>query len=77
MLLQENGADNARTMIALVQIGLRIAGAIVCSNKAAKLNRSTTGWGWLGFIFPVISMIWIYCSKPYVIWEKNVRTNAN
>lgn len=50
---------------------LRIIGAVVCSNKAKELNRSSGGWGFFGFISPIIAMIWIHCMKPITVWEKN------
>jgi hypothetical protein len=50
---------------------LRIVGAVVCSNKAKELNRSTGGWGFFGFVSPIIAMIWVHCMKPITLWEKN------
>ena len=56
--------------ILFVQLGLRIVGAIVCSNKASSLNRNSGSWGVFGFIFPIIAMIWIQFMKPIVDWRK-------
>lgn len=56
--------------ILFVQLGLRILGAIVCSNKASSLNRNAGSWGVWGFIFPIIAMIWIQFMKPIVDWRK-------
>lgn len=57
--------------VILIQLALRIIGAFVCSNRAKELNRSSGSWGFWGFIFPIIAMIWIYCLKPITIWDKN------
>jgi hypothetical protein len=55
----------------LILFVLRIIGAFVCSAKAKELNRSSGSWGFLGFISPIISMIWINCLKPITIWTKS------
>ena len=55
----------------VVQLVLRIVGVIVCSNKAKELNRNSGGWGFFGFLSPIIAMIWINCLKPITDWEKN------
>lgn len=57
--------------IFLIIFILRIVGAIVCSNKAKELNRSSGGWGFFGFVSPIIAMIWVNCLKPITIWNKN------
>lgn len=57
--------------IFLVLFVLRIVGAYVCSTTATELNRSSGGWGFFGFISPIIAMIWINCLKPVTKWEKN------
>jgi hypothetical protein len=54
----------------LIGLVLRIVGVIVCSNKAKELNRSQGGWGFFGFISPIIAMIWIQFMKPIMSWEK-------
>jgi hypothetical protein len=51
---------------------LRIVGIFVCSNKAKQLNRSTGGWGFFGFISPILAMIWIQFMKPIMKWDENV-----
>ena len=56
---------------------LRIVGAIVCSNKAEELNRSTGGWGFFGFVSPIIAMIWIQFMKPVMVWDGNVDLDKN
>jgi len=56
----------------MIQTGLRIVGAAVCVNKAKDLNRSTGGWGFFGFISPIIAMIWIHFMKPIIKWEGNI-----
>lgn len=58
--------------VIIFQLVLRIIGAVVCSNRAKDLNRSTSGWGFFGFVLPIIAMIWIYCLKPKMEWDNNV-----
>ncbi|WP_452230063.1 hypothetical protein [Lacinutrix sp. MEBiC02404] len=58
--------------IVIIQLTLRIVGTLVCSNKAKELNRSTGGWGFFGFVMPIIAMIWIHCMKPIMQWDENV-----
>jgi hypothetical protein len=60
----------------LVLFVLRIVGAFVCSSKAKELNRNSGGWGFFGFISPIIAMIWIYCLKPITIWDTNTNDNS-
>jgi hypothetical protein len=55
----------------IVQLILRIVCMVACSNKAKALNRNSVGWGFLGFVFIFIPVIWIYCLKPITNWEKN------
>ena len=55
----------------IIQLILRFVGIFVCSNKAKELNRSSGGWGFFGFVSPIIAMIWIHCLKPITIWEQN------
>jgi hypothetical protein len=55
----------------IIQLVLRIVGLVFCSNKAKELNRSASGWGFFGFISPIIAMIWINCLKPITNWDKN------
>lgn len=43
----ENGSNMILIIILLV---LRIIGMVVCYNDAQKLNRSSLGWGFFGFI---------------------------
>lgn len=56
---------------ALIVIALRIFGAWYCSDKAGKLNRNQGGWGFFGFISPILALIWIQFMKPKVDWESN------
>jgi len=60
------------TVVLLMLLGLRIVGAVVCSKKAKELNRDRGGWAIFGFIAPIIAMIWIYCLKPIIFWDKNI-----
>ena len=57
-------------IVPILLILLRIVGVIVCSNKAGELNRSKGGWGFFGFVSPIIAMIWINCMKPIMTFEK-------
>ncbi len=59
-------------IVLIILLGLRIVGAVVCSNKAKALNRNTGGWGFFGFISPILAMIWVHCMKPLVLWDTNV-----
>ena len=63
--------------IFLILFVLRIIGAFVCSSKAKELNRSSGGWGFFGFISPIIAMIWIHCLKPITNWDSNIDMNSN
>jgi len=62
-------------VIIIIQLVLRIVGAVVCVNKAKSLNRSTGGWGFFGFVSPILAMIWIQFMKPVTTWDKNVDIN--
>ena len=48
---------------------IRIVGIFVCVDKAQKLNRSQGGWGFFGFVSPIVAMIWIHCLKPNIDWS--------
>lgn len=52
--------------IILFQLILRIVGAVVCSRRAEKINRNSGGWGFFGFLLPLIAIIWVYCLKPKI-----------
>jgi len=67
--------EDGRAIFMILGLVLRIVGAVVCSNKAKKLNRSTGGWGFFGFISPIIAMIWIQFMKPIMVWDSNVDLN--
>ncbi len=60
----------ASALVGIIQLILRIVGVVVCSNKAIELNRNATGWGFFGFFFPIIAMIWVNCIKPLTAWDK-------
>ena len=66
--------EETRAFFLLTGLILRIVGAVVCSNKARELNRNTSGWGFFGFISPILAMIWIQFMKPVMVWEKNLST---
>jgi hypothetical protein len=75
MILLQASADSAPVFL-IFSLILRIIGAVVCSNKAKDLNRSTGGWGFFGFMMPIIAMIWVHCMKPNVVWDSNVDTQT-
>ena len=63
-------------ILPIIVIGLRVIGVLVCVNKAGELNRSKRGWGFFGFISPIIAMIWIQFMKPVTEWNQNIDINA-
>ena len=67
--------EDGRAIFMILGLILRIVGAVVCSNKAKELNRSTGGWGFFGFISPIVAMIWIQFMKPIMVWDSNVDLN--
>lgn len=67
--------EDGRVIFMILGLVLRIVGAIVCSNKAKELNRGTGGWGFFGFISPIVAMIWIQFMKPIMVWDSNVDLN--
>jgi hypothetical protein len=67
--------EEGRGILIILGLGLRIIGAVVCSNKAKELNRSTGGWGFFGFLSPIIAMIWIQFMKPVMVWDSNLDLN--
>jgi hypothetical protein len=69
--------EEGRGIIMILVLVLRIVGAVVCSTKAKELNRSTGGWGFFGFISPIIAMIWIQFMKPVMVWDSNVDITKN
>jgi hypothetical protein len=62
-------------ILGLIQLALRIIGTAVCANKAVDLNRNAMGWGFFGFFFPIIAMIWVHSIKPIIIWDKEPPQN--
>jgi hypothetical protein len=59
-------------VIVVLIIILRVVGLLVCVNKAKELNRSQGGWGFFGFVSPILAMIWIHFMKPIMKWDENV-----
>ncbi len=59
-------------VVVIIQLALRIVGTAVCVNKAKELNRNTGGWGFFGFVSPILAMIWIHFMKPVMKWDENV-----
>ena len=57
-------------VLPVLLIVIRIVGVLVCVNKAEELNRSKGGWGFFGFVSPIIAMIWIHYMKPIITFEK-------
>jgi hypothetical protein len=70
MMLLQYQNDGSGMILVIFSLLLKIVGAIVCSSKAKELNRSTGGWGFFGFISPILAMIWIHCMKPNIEWDK-------
>lgn len=62
-------------LVPILVLGLRIVAVIVCVNKAKELNRSAGGWGFFGFISPILAMICIQFMKPVMLWDKNLDIN--
>jgi hypothetical protein len=63
--------------VVIIQFVLRIVGVLVCVNKAKELNRSTGGWGFFGFVSPILAMIWIQFMKPVTNWDTTIDIKAN
>jgi hypothetical protein len=59
----------------IISLIFRIFGAWYCSGKAEKLNRSTGGWGFFGFLLPLLAIIWIQFMKPVMEWDKNINAS--
>lgn len=74
ILLQASGGEPA---ILIVTLLLRLVGIIVCVNKAKELNRSQGGWGFFGFLMPIVAMIWVHCIKPKVVWDNQTKQTQN
>lgn len=75
MILLQTHSSGGEPIILVIQLVLRLVGIIVCSNKAKELNRSTGGWGFFGFIMPIVAMIWVHCIKPIVKWDNQTDNN--
>ena len=56
-------------IVSILMIALRILGVVVCIKKAEELNRNKGGWGFFGFISPILAMIWIQFMKPVTDWS--------
>lgn len=41
----------------IIYLVIRVISTILCISIAKELNRSTTGWGVLGFVLPPITLI--------------------
>ncbi len=48
----------------LISLIVRILISVYCVNKAGELNKDKTGWGFFGFLLPIIAIIWIQFVKP-------------
>ena len=53
----------SRENLFLISFLIRIASTVYCVDKAGKLNRSKSEWGFLAFFFPLIAFIWIQFMK--------------
>ena len=51
-------------LLLMLGLALRVIAVAVCINKAKQLNRSTGGWGFFGFISPLLALIWIRFMEP-------------
>jgi hypothetical protein len=56
--------------IGIIWLLLRIVGPIYGGMRADALNRKPGIWAIAGFLFPVISMIWISTLSPVTVWTK-------
>lgn len=63
--------EDGQVILVVIQLALRITGAVVCSRKATQLNRDSGSWGIFGFFMPIVAMIWIQFKKPIINWDKN------
>lgn len=61
--------------LSLLYFSLGIVGAIVCYRQAKWLNRNAVEWGIIGFIFPIVAMILIFCLQRKPV--KNVAINTS
>ncbi len=67
-----------KTAIALLLIHsiFMIIVTMFCISKARDLNRSQLNWGVLGFVFPLLAIIWIQFMKNKIAWpESKYRAN--
>lgn len=68
--------EHQNNALALFQLALRITGAIVCYKQAKYLNRNSGSWAFLGFLFPIIAMIWVFCLKHKPAKKTNLPQSA-
>lgn len=61
-------------VVIIIQLALRIIGTVVCVNKAKDLNRNAGGWGFFGFVSPILAMIWIHFMKPVIDFDESAST---
>jgi len=57
-------------VLQIILLVVRIIITVYCVNRAGELNRSKTGWGFFGFFFPIIAIIWIQFMKPISLYKK-------
>lgn len=50
-------------LLSVILIILRIIITVYCINRAEVLQRSKLGWGFFGFILPLLALIWIQFVK--------------
>lgn len=62
------------TGLLFLSFAFRIVGAVVCYRQAKWLNRDAGGWGVLGFFFPLIAMIWVFCLSPKSVKRSEINT---
>jgi hypothetical protein len=61
---------NDSGIFVVIALITRVVGPIYCAMKADALNRNTAIWGVFGFLFPIISMIWVSFLSKKTNWRK-------
>jgi hypothetical protein len=62
--------DQSAVLANFIFLGLRVAGAIYCGNKAIELNRPPAGWVIFAIFTPIIAMIAISFSSKKTKWHQ-------
>ena len=64
--MESQGMEVLGIIFFIVRIGI----TLYCTDKAGELNRSKGGWGFFGFMLPIIALIWIQFMKPKFEWDE-------